>query len=215
MQHIIFDLDGTISNPEAGILNGYKYTFPTLNIDTPDDATLRTLIGPPLRKVFEEMYNQHSDTATQAIATYRVYYNQLGGAFENELYEGMIELIQSLHRQQKTLHIATHKGAMVHEILKHFKIRDYFSRLQHYNEEKNIVTKEKMIELILDEEKITDLHNTVMIGDRHSDIEAAKYTGIKSIGVTYGFGSVEEIEAANPDFVANNVAELHSILHSL
>ena len=54
-----------------------------------------------------------------------------------------------------------------------------------------------------------------MIGDRHSDIEAAKYTGIKSIGVTYGFGSIEEIEDANPDFVANNVAELHTILHSL
>jgi phosphoglycolate phosphatase len=215
MQHIIFDLDGTISNPEAGILNGYKYTFPTLNIDTPDDATLRTLIGPPLRKVFEEMYNQHSDTATQAIATYRVYYNQLGGAFENDLYDGMFALIQSLHQQHNTLHIATHKGAMVHEILKHFKIRDYFNQLQHYNEEKNIVTKERMIELILENEKISDLNKAVMVGDRHSDIEAAKYTGIKSIGVTYGFGSVKEIEDANPDFVANNVKELHTILHSL
>lgn len=215
MQHIIFDLDGTISNPEKGILNGYKYTFPTLNIDTPDDATLRTLIGPPLRKVFEEMYQQQADTATQAIATYRVYYNQLGGAFENDLYDGMYELIQSLHQQNKTLHIATHKGAMVYEILKHFQIGDYFSQLQHYNEEKNIVTKEKMIELILKDEKITDLNETVMIGDRHSDIEAAKYTGIKSIGVTYGFGSVKEIEESNPDFVANNVDELYTILNSI
>ncbi len=69
-----------------------------------------------------------------------------------------------------------------------------------------------MIELILEEEKITDLHKTVMIGDRHSDIEAAKYTGIKSIGVTYGFGSIEEIEGANPDYIAHNIAELQEIL---
>lgn len=213
MQHIIFDLDGTISNPEKGILNGYKYTFPTLGLPTPDDDTLRSLIGPPLRMVFEELYQQTPEKATEAIATYRVYYNQLGGAFENELYNGMLELLESLSKQRKTLHVATHKGAMAHEILKHFNIRDYFNQLQHYNEEKNIVTKEKMIELILQDENITTFNQTVMIGDRHSDIEAAKYTGIKSIGVTYGFGSVKEIEESNPDYIAHNVAELHQILH--
>lgn len=212
MQHIIFDLDGTISNPEKGILNGYKYTFPTLGIDTPDDASLRTLIGPPLRKVFEEMYHQTTEKANEAIATYRVYYNQLGGAYENDLYDGMLELIQYLHHQQKTLHVATHKGAMAHEILKHFNIRQYFNQLQHYNEEKNIVTKEKMIALILEDEKIEDLHTTVMIGDRHSDIEAAKHIGIKSIGVTYGFGTKEEIEQSKPDYIAHTIAELQRIL---
>ena len=213
MQHIIFDLDGTISNPEPGILNGYKYTFPTLDLPTPDDATLRTLIGPPLRMVFEKLYHQSTAKANEAIATYRVYYNQLGGAFENELYEGMPELIHSLSQQKKTLHIATHKGAMCHEILQHFNIRDYFTQLQHYNEEANIITKEKMIELILEKENVKQLDKAVMIGDRHSDIEAAKFTGIKSIGVTYGFGTIEEIEDSKPDYIANNVAELHSLLH--
>ena len=213
MQHIIFDLDGTISNPEAGILNGYKYTFPTLDLPVPDDATLRTLIGPPLRIVFEKMYQQTPAKANEAIETYRVYYNKLGGAFENELYNEMYDLLHTLFHQQRKLHIATHKGAMSHEILKHFGIRDYFTQLQHYNEEKNIITKEKMIELILEKESISNLQKTVMIGDRHSDIEAAKYTGIKSIGVTYGFGSQKEIEDSKPDFIANNVAELHKILH--
>ena len=131
MQHFIFDLDGTISNPEPGILNGYKYTFPSLGLPTPDDSTLRSLIGPPLRMVFEDLYQQTPEKATEAIATYRVYYNQLGGAFENELYEGMLDLIESLAQLQKTLHIATHKGAMADEILKHFNIRHYFNQLQH------------------------------------------------------------------------------------
>ncbi len=215
MQHLIFDLDGTISNPEPGILNGYKYTFPSLGLPTPDDSILRSLIGPPLRMVFEDLYQQTPEKATDAIATYRVYYNQLGGAFENELYEGMLDLIESLTRQQKTLHVATHKGAMADEILKHFNIRHYFNQLQHYNEEKNIITKEKMIELILEDENISQLNQTVMIGDRHSDIEAAKYTGIKSIGVTYGFGTHKEIEDSKPDYIANNVAELHTLLHQI
>lgn len=214
MQHIIFDLDGTISNPEPGILNGYKYTFPTLDLPTPDDETLRTLIGPPLRVVFEKMYHQTPAIATEAIATYRIYYNQMGGAFENELYNGMIDLLQTLFQQEKILHIATHKGAMTHEILKHFGIRDYFNQLQHYNEEKNIITKEKMIELILEDANISNLHETVMIGDRHSDIEAAKFAGIKSIGVTYGFGTIKEIEDSKPDYIANNVAQLHTLLCS-
>lgn len=213
MQHIIFDLDGTISNPEPGILNGYKYTFPTLDLPIPDDATLRTLIGPPLRMVFEKLYHQTPEKANEAISIYRVYYNQLGGAFENELYLGMQELLDSLFLQQKKLHIATHKGAMAHEILKHFNIRQYFSQLQHYNEEKNIVTKEKMIELIVEAENITHPEKAVMIGDRHSDIEAAKHVGIKSVGVTYGFGNLKEIEDAKPDYIVNNVAELQALLH--
>lgn len=212
MQHIIFDLDGTISNPETGILNGYKYTFPKVNLPTPNDAELRTLIGPPLRIVFEEMYGLSKEQTNFAIDTYRVYYNTLGGAYENELYDGMLSLIQSLHQQNKTLHIATHKGAMSKEILKHFNIYSYFNQIQHYNEEKNIITKEKMIELILQSENITDKENVVMIGDRHSDIEAAHNTGVKSIGVTYGFGSEEEIISTKPTFIAHNVAELEAIL---
>ena len=215
MQHIIFDLDGTISNPELGILNGYKYTFPTLDLPIPSDETLRTLIGPPLRIVFEEMYKQTPEKTTEAVATYRVYYNQLGGAYENDLYDGMFELIESLFQQEKKLHIATHKGAMAHEILKHFNIRNYFNQLQHYNEEKNIITKEKMIALIIENENISNLNETVMIGDRHSDIEAAKIVGVKSIGVTYGFGSLKEIETSKPDYVVNNVSELHSLLQQL
>lgn len=212
MQHIIFDLDGTISNPETGILNGYKYTFPKVNLPTPNDAELRTLIGPPLRIVFEEMYGLSKEQTNFAIDTYRVYYNTLGGAYENELYDGMLSLIQSLHQQNKTLHIATHKGAMSKEILKHFNIYSYFNQIQHYNEEKNIITKEKMIELILEKENFNNLENVVMIGDRYSDIEAAHTIGVKSIGVTYGFGSKDEITSTKPTHIAQNVAELQSLL---
>lgn len=212
MQHIIFDLDGTISNPEIGILNGYKYTFPKINLPTPTDDVLRTLIGPPLRIVFEDKYGLSTTQTDFAIDTYRVYYNSLGGAYENELYDGMFSLIQSLHQKNKKLHIATHKGAMSKEILKHFNIYSYFNQIQHYDEVKNIITKEKMIELIMQTENISDKGSVVMIGDRYSDIEAAHNTGVKSIGVTYGFGSKDEIIATKPTYIAHNVAELQAYL---
>lgn len=214
MQHIIFDLDGTISNPEIGILNGYKYTFPKVDLPTPTDDVLRKLIGPPLRVVFEKMYGLSAEQAEFAIKTYRVYYNELGGAYENELYTGMKELLHALHHQERKLHIATHKGAMTEQILQHFQIRNYFSQVQHYNEEKNITTKEKMIELIMQAENANDKTNVVMIGDRNTDIEAAHYHQIKSIGVTYGFGSKDELEKCDPIHIANNVAELNTILCS-
>ncbi len=214
MQHLIFDLDGTISNPEVGILNGYKYTFDKLGLPIPDDAVLRTLIGPPLRIVFEHTYGLSSTQADFAIQTYRTYYNELGGAYENTLYDGMYEMLHLLHQQKNTLHIATHKGNMAHEILKYFKVRDLFSQIQHYNEAASITTKEKMIALIMQSENITDKNQVVMIGDRHSDIEAAHYHQIKSVGVTYGFGSKAELEQSNPIHIVNNVAELHKILCS-
>jgi phosphoglycolate phosphatase len=213
MQHLIFDLDGTVSNPEVGILNGYKYTFPKVNLTTPNDDVLKKLIGPPLRTVFEKMYGLSSAQAEFAITTYRVYYNELGGAYENELYIGMKALLDCLFQQKRILHIATHKGAMAEQILTHFEIRKYFSQIQHYNEEKGITTKEKMIELIMQSEQITDKNNIVMIGDRNTDIEAANYHQIKSIGVTYGFGSKQELENTKPTFLVDTVAELHNILH--
>lgn len=213
MQHLIFDLDGTISNPEVGILNGYKYTFPKVNLATPSDDVLKKLIGPPLRTVFETMYGLSSTQADYAIRSYRIYYNELGGAYENELYDGMKSLLDCLFQQNRKLHIATHKGAMTAQILQHFEIRKYFSQIQFYNEEKGITTKEKMIELIMQAEEVTDKNNIAMIGDRNTDIEAANYQQIKSIGVTYGFGSKEELEQAFPTFIANTVAELHNILH--
>ena len=102
---------------------------------------------------------------------------------------------------------------MAEQILTHFEIRKYFSQIQHYNEEKGITTKEKMIELIMQSEQITDKNNIVMIGDRNTDIEAANYHQIKSIGVTYGFGSKQELENTKPTFLVDTVAELHNILH--
>lgn len=212
MQHLIFDLDGTISNPEVGILNGYKYTFEKLGLPIPSDVVLRTLIGPPLRIVFEHTYGLSSAAADFAIQTYRTYYNELGGAYENTLYDGMYDMLQTLHQQKNNLHIATHKGNMAHEILKYFKVRDLFSQIQHYNEATSITTKEKMVALIMQAENVTDKNQVVMIGDRHSDIEAAHYHQIKSVAIAYGFGSLQELKESKPTYLVHNTQELLSVL---
>ncbi|MCB0507772.1 MAG: HAD hydrolase-like protein [Chitinophagales bacterium] len=215
MQHFIFDLDGTLSNPEIGILNGYRYTFEKLGMPIPSDEKLKTLIGPPLRIIFENFYGLTSSEADFAIETYRHYYNELGGAYENQLYDGIKNLLHSLAKENKQMHIATHKGAMADKILHHFEIDQYFTHIQHYNEEKNIITKEKMIALILEAENVQDKNEVVMIGDRHSDIEAAHFHQIKSVAVAYGFGSVEELKNCQPTFLANDVQDLTNILLQL
>ncbi|MFN8282900.1 MAG: HAD hydrolase-like protein [Chitinophagales bacterium] len=215
MQHFIFDLDGTISNPETGILNGYKYTFNKLQMQIPPHAELRQLIGPPLRNVFRDMYGFSEDDTNHAINTYREYYNHQGGLFENNLFDGMNHLFDTLNQQNKTLHVATFKGAAVDIILKHFNIAQHFKHVLFYNEASNMITKEKMIEHIMEQENTMDKNEVVMIGDRKHDLLAAKAVGVKSVGVLYGFGTLEEINACEPDFIAKDVEELHEILHSL
>ncbi len=215
MQHFIFDLDGTISNPEHGIVNGYKYAFEKLQIPIPTHLELVQLIGPPLRNVFRDMYGFSEEDATYAIDVYREYYNHQGGLYENNLFDGMDDLFTSLNKKNKTLHVATFKGAAVDIILKHFKIDHHFKHVFFYNEAINMISKEKMIEKIMQQENATDKNKVVMIGDRKHDLLAAKNVGVKSVGVLYGFGSEEEISACTPNFIAKNVEELHAILHEL
>lgn len=215
MQHFIFDLDGTISNPEKGIVNGYKYSFEQLNIPLPSHAELLQLIGPPLRNVFQDMYGFSEADTTRAIEVYREYYNHQGGLYENELFVGIDELFSSLNKKNKTLHVATFKGAAVDIILNHFNIFHHFKQILFYNEAINMITKEKMIEFIMKQENVSDKNEVVMIGDRKHDLLAAKNVGVKSVGVLYGFGSKEEINACAPDFIAKDVKELYAILHSM
>ncbi|MBK6275330.1 MAG: HAD hydrolase-like protein [Saprospirales bacterium] len=215
MQHFIFDLDGTISNPEKGIVNGYKYAFGKLQIPIPSHQELVQLIGPPLRNVFRDMYGFSEEDTTHAIEVYREYYNHQGGLFENNLFDGIDDLFASLNDKNKTLHVATFKGAAVDIILKHFKIDQHFKHVLFYNEVSNMITKEKMIEYIMQQENANDKNKVVMIGDRKHDLLAAKNVGVKSVGVLYGFGSEAEINACEPDFIAKDIKDLHAILNAM
>ena len=213
MQHFIFDLDGTITNPQPGIVGGYRHAFTQLGFTDKTDEELISLIGPSLKHVFSNMYQFPEAQTNAAIEFYREYYYGKGGMYEAIIFDGMKNLFQSLKDKKKTLHIATNKALQVDKILEHFEVLEFFTNIEHYNEEKNVVTKEKMIENILEKENIKDKSKVVMIGDREHDLGAARNVGVQAVGVLYGFGSKKELELCQPKYIVHNVAELHSVLH--
>ncbi len=213
MQHFIFDLDGTITNPQPGIVGGYRYAFDKLGFPNKSDEELVALIGPPLKYVFSKIYGFSEEDSVLGVQYYREYYYGQGGMYDAIIFDGMKALFQSLKDKNKTLHIATNKGLHVDKILEHFGVLEFFTNIEHYNEEKNVLNKETMIENILQKEKINDRSKVVMIGDRDHDLGAARIVGVQAVGVLYGFGKRGELESCQPRFIVDNVAELHNVLH--
>lgn len=211
IQHLIFDLDGTISNPEMGIFNAYRYAFKEMRLPAPPDNLLKQYVGPPLRSVFGTYFNFEEEKINAAIQAYRHYYIEQEGMFENNLFDGMFHFLENLKMKGKSLYVATFKGASVDVILKHFGIFSFFDRIEFYNEPAGITTKERMIENIMHAHEISDKEQVVMIGDREHDILAAHETGVKSCAVTYGFGSIEELVKSKPNFLVNSVNELSGL----
>ena len=208
---IIFDLDGTISNPQQGIVNGYHSAFEKMGMPGKSDAELIALIGPPLRVVFRDIYHFSPEDTDLAIQHYRDYYYGQGGMYENYIFKGMKEMLHELYAKDHVLHIATNKGLHVDKILEYLGVLEYFSVIEHYNEEKGVTQKHQMLSNILDHQKI-EKENAVMVGDREHDILAAHHIGIKSVGVLYGFGSKEEMEKCKPDHTVATVDELKNYL---
>ena len=213
MQHYIFDLDGTITNPQSGIVGGYRYSFEKLGFPDKPEEEMVALIGPPLKYVFSKIYGFSEEDAVLGVQYYRDYYYGQGGMYDAIIFDGMKALFQSLKDKNKTLHIATNKGLHVDKILEHFGVLEFFTNIEHYNEEKNVLNKETMIENILLKENIKDRSKVVMIGDREHDLGAAKNVGVQAVGVLYGFGNLEELQKCMPKYIVQNVSELHAVLH--
>jgi phosphoglycolate phosphatase len=212
LRHYIFDLDGTITHPQKGIIGGYHYAFRKLGFEDKTDEELVQLIGPPLKYVFSHIFNLSPEQTEQAIGYYREYYYEQGGMYEAIMFEGIKEIFDCLASKNKKLHIATNKAMQVDKILEHFGILDYFTSIEHYNEEHGVTTKEQMIENILEQHFVWDKNTAIMIGDREHDLSAAKNIGIPAIGVLYGFGRREELEKYHPLHIAGSVAELYDLL---
>ena len=215
MQHFIFDLDGTITNPQPGIVGGFRHAFTQLGFPDKTEEELVALIGPPLKYVFSKIYGFSEEDAVSGVQHYRDYYYGQGGMYDAIIFDGMKALFQSLKDKNKTLHIATNKGLHVDKILEHFEVLNFFTHIEHYNEEKNVLDKGTMIEYILLKEKIRDKSKVVMIGDREHDLGAARKVGVQAVGILYGFGNKEELEKCHPKCLVTTVAELHQVLHEL
>lgn len=213
-QSILFDLDGTLTDAAPGITNSVKYALSKFGIHETDDKKFRKFLGPPLISSFMEFYGFSKEKAQKAVEYYREYFVP-HGIFENEVYSGIPKLLQKLKADGKTLIIATSKPeTFAVQIAEHFEIDSYFDLIAGSNLDNTRSKKAQVIEYALETLGILDRAHAVMIGDREHDIKGAKKTGLRSIGVLYGYASPGELENAGADFTANSPEELYTIISS-
>lgn len=208
----LFDLDGTLSDPGVGITRSVQYALGKMGIMEHDLSTLEPFIGPPLQDSFAEYYRLDEISTKRAIEFYRERFKEKG-MFENELYLGIPELLVALKEQDYTLVVATSKPTVFAEqILTYFSIGQYFDLVVGSNLDGTRTSKKEIIQYILSHYPKYAVEDFVMIGDRMHDIIGATNSGIDSIGVSYGYGSEEELANANPTHLVTSVNALANML---
>ena len=212
MKTILFDLDGTITDPKVGITKSVAFALKSFGINITNLDDLCKFIGPPLKDSFCKYYGFNESNTDIAITKYREYFSEKG-LFENVEYSGIKEMLRKLSEQGKTLIIATSKPTVFAvQILEHFDLIKYFKFVAGSELDGSRSKKSEVISYALSQNNITDLSSIIMIGDREHDIIGAKEVGIKSIGVLYGYGDIKELEKAKADYIVANVKELQSYL---
>ncbi len=209
---ILFDLDGTITDSKPGIIKSIQYALSNLNIIEEDIDKLQVFIGPPLRESFIKHYNLNGDSAKDAHHYYREYYKDKG-LFENELYDGIEELLQKLKSKNKKMFIATSKPTIfAKKVIEYFNIEKYFDMIVGSNLDGTMTNKADVIKFILDRIGNVPPNEIVMVGDREYDIIGAANNSIDSIGVKYGYALDTELESVNPTYLVKDIDELTQLL---
>lgn len=211
-KHILFDLDGTLTDPALGITNSIMYALRKNGIEPPDRKELYCCIGPPLIDAFMQMWGFSKEGAEKALSDYREYFSQ-HGLFENEVYAGINELLSELCKSGKKLYLATSKPEIyARQILEHFNLSQYFTFIAGNTLSEDRPKKVDVINYLFKVCPELDVKNTVMVGDRKFDVIGAHAAHLPCIGVLFGYGSREELEGAGADSLANTVLELKALL---
>ncbi|MDE7224630.1 MAG: HAD hydrolase-like protein [Acetatifactor sp.] len=214
-KYFLFDLDGTLTDPKVGITTCVQYALHSFGIEEPDLDKLEPFIGPPLKNSFMEFYGMDEEQAGAAVEKYRERFSETG-LFENEIYSGIACMLKNLSEKGFRLAVASSKPTVfVEKILEHFGIRQYFevvvgSELDGRRTDKDQVVQEALRQLF--GAKPILCQEVYMIGDRRFDVEGARAMKVESIGVTYGYGDMEELKEARADYIVESVEELQELL---
>lgn len=215
---VLFDLDGTLTDPGIGITNSVMYALKKFGMEVEERASLFRFIGPPLKDSFMEFYGFNEEKAEQAVTYYREYYRDKG-IFENRVYDGIPELLQQMRKAGRKILLATSKPEVfAKQILEHFDLSQYFDLIAGSDLEGIRNTKGKVIYYALSTyagqtgQSMEMLkQQSVMVGDRHHDIDGAKENQIASIGVLFGYGDREELEAAGADWIVETPEDIYYV----
>ncbi|MCO1599915.1 HAD hydrolase-like protein [Desulfosporosinus nitroreducens] len=210
---LLWDLDGTLTDSKEGITRSVKYALSRLDYSIPEADDLDWIIGPPLKESFKTLL-QTTDEAllNQAIIIYRERFREIG-LYENIVYPGIPELLFKLKEKGCKHLLATSKPRVFAEkILQHFLLEEYFDVIMGSELNGRFAEKETVIEEVLKRVPGSSVSKTVMIGDRKYDVHGARANQIDVIAVGYGYGTVDELQAANPDFIVPSVEGLGKLL---
>lgn len=208
---VLFDLDGTLTDPYEGITRTFVYALTQVGAAAPDEATLRSWIGPPLHASLHA-YLKDEALALRSIQAYRERYQAIG-MYENRVYPGIPDLLRDLRAAGCWLVLATSKlHSVADAVLDHFALRSFFHATFGASPDATLSAKADIIAAALAWLPPAARSACVMIGDTPYDVLGARANGIPCIAVTYGYGAPADLEAANPDALARSVAELRALL---
>jgi len=214
-KYLLFDLDGTLTDPKVGICTCVQYALASFGIEEPDLDKLEPFIGPPLKDSFRNFYNFTEEQAEAAVEKYRERFAEIG-IFENKVYDGIVPMLNALNGKGMYLAVASSKPQVyVERILQHFNIARYFSVIVGSELDGSRVNKDEVVEEALRRlfrDQPVQRDQVYMIGDRSFDAEGARKAHVESVGVTYGYGSMEELKAAKADYIVRSVEELQQFL---
>ena len=211
IKNIFFDLDGTLIDPEEGIINSILYSIQKLNLPVASKKELKHFIGPPLIESYIHYFNLSRADAKHAVDVFREYFSEKG-LYENFLYSEVYDSLLRLNELSFNLYIATSKPTyFAKKIADYHNIDRFFVAVIGSTLDHSRIKKNDIIQYILNNYGIKSTES-IMVGDRKFDITGAKSCMLKSIAVTYGHGSKEELMNAEPDFVIDEISEIFSIL---
>lgn len=211
-QFILFDLDGTLTDPKEGITESVAYALRHFGIEVENLDTLCKFIGPPLKESFIKFYGLSEENAVLAVEKYRENFVPRG-LFQNKMYEGVDRMLEHLKQSGKHIILATSKPMVfARQILEHFGLASYFDCIVGSELDGSRVEKADVIAYALEQANVQDIQKAVMVGDREHDIIGAKENHLDSIGVLYGYGDMQEFQANGADYVAATVEELEKML---
>ena len=209
---IAFDLDGTLTNPESGLICGFKYALDAYGVEYGSDESLKKFIGPPLQDAWVEEYGVSRETAVEMLLKFREFYNVYGW-WDNKPYDGVREMLSALKSSGRTLIVATSKPEPIAKrVLRLFELDSYFDFIGGASTDLRRDTKEQVLSYALDAVGCTDRSSAILVGDRRFDAEGAVLCGIDSLGVLWGHGSQEEIAESGFTLTASTPEEVARLL---
>lgn len=207
-QAVLFDLDGTITDPKEGIINSILYAVKEFGKEEKHPHTLDSFIGPPLQHSFKNRYNLLDDEAAEMVRLYRVYYAE-HGIFQCHLYEGIEQLIKGLSERGVFMALATSKPIKyADQLMRHFNLESYFDFTAGANLDGSRTEKIEVIQYGLDQIPPFETEKILMLGDREFDIEGGNFHGLNTAYARWGYGDDKVVLKCNPDYVLDKPLDL-------